>query len=129
MVRSSRRKRKCGFEWNAISSVPKDMDTLEEEESVNSLTIHGARYGKLRRLSTLSSDASASGIAIEDADSEERDTDHDSKDVKDSCEERVTGHILHSQELEDSLQEAAMCAYCLGGKLELWQDTRMRQEP
>ena len=53
-----------------------------------------------------------SGIAIEDADSEQRDTDHDSKDVNDSCEERVTGrHILHSQELEDSLQEAAMCAY------------------
>ena len=29
-----------------------------------------------------------SGIAIEDADSEERDTDHDSKDQTD-CEERV----------------------------------------
>ena len=39
---SSRRKRKRGFEWNAISSVPEDLDALEEEESVNSLTIHGA---------------------------------------------------------------------------------------
>ena len=51
---------------------------------------------------------------------EERDTDRDLKYVKDSCEERATGrHILHSQELDDSLQEAAMCVYCLDGKLEL----------
>ena len=28
---SSRRKRKRGFKWNAISSVPEDLDTLEEE--------------------------------------------------------------------------------------------------
>ena len=44
MGSSSRRKRKRGFEWNAISSLPEDLDTLEEEESVNSLTIHGASY-------------------------------------------------------------------------------------
>ena len=66
-----------------------------------------------------------SGIAIEEADFEERDTDHDSEDEMDSCEERVTvRHILHSQELEDSLQEDALCSYCLDGKLELWQDSR-----
>ena len=53
MGSSSRRKRKRGFEWNAISSVPEDSDTLEEEECVNSLNIHGASYRKLRRLSTL----------------------------------------------------------------------------
>ena len=41
---SSRRKRKRGFEWNAISSVPEDFETLGEEEFVNSLTIHGASY-------------------------------------------------------------------------------------
>ena len=41
---SSRRKRKRGFQWNAISSVPEDLDTLEEEESVNPLTIHEASY-------------------------------------------------------------------------------------
>ena len=29
---------------NAISSVPEDLDTLEEAESVNPLTIHGASY-------------------------------------------------------------------------------------
>ena len=52
----------------------------------------------------LSTSSDDSGIAIEDADSEERDTDHDSEDETDSCEERVTGrHILHLQELEDSL--------------------------
>ena len=44
MGSSSRRKRKRGFEWNAISSVPEDLDTLEEEESVNSLTLYGANY-------------------------------------------------------------------------------------
>ena len=45
----------------------------------------------------LSSSSGDSGIAIEDADSEERATDHDSEDETDSCEERVTGrHILHS---------------------------------
>ena len=59
-----------------------------------------------------------------------KDTNHDSKDVKDSCEERVTRRrIFHSHKLDDSLQEAAMCAYCLDGKLELWQDTRLQQEP
>ena len=90
------------------------MDTLEEEESENSLTINSASYRKLRLLSASSDD---SGIAIEDADSEKRDTDHDSEDETDSCEERVTGrHILHSQ-------EAAVCDYCLDGKLELWQDS------
>ena len=118
-------KRKRGFEWHEKSSVPEDMDTLEEEESENSLTIHSASYRKLRLLSTSSDD---SGIAIEDADSEESDTDHDSIDETDSCEEKVTGrHILHSQELEDSLQEAAVCAYCLDGKLELWQVSTRRQ--
>ena len=59
---------------------------------------------------------------------EERGTDNDSEDETDSCEEKVTGrHILHSQELEDSLQEAAVCAYRLDGKLELWQDSTRRQ--
>ena len=121
----SKRKRKRGFEWNEKSSVPEDLDTLKEEEPVNSPTIHSASYRKLRLLSTSSDD---SGIAIEDADSEERDTDHDSEDETDSCEERVTGrHVLHSQKLEDSLQEAAVCAYCFGGKLELWQDSTRRQ--
>ena len=59
-------------------------------------TIHGASYRKLRLLSTGSDD---SGIAIDDADFEERDTDHDSEDETDFC----------------------------GGKLELWQDRRRRQ--
>ena len=119
MGNRSKRKRKRGFEWHEKSSVPEDLDTLEEEESENSLTIHSASYRKLRLLSTSLDD---SGIAIEDADSEESDTDHVSEDETDSCEEKVTGrHILHSQELEDSLQEAAVCAYCLDGKLELWQ--------
>ena len=107
------------------SSVPEDLDTIEEEESEESSTIHSASYRKLRLLSTGSDD---SGISIGDADFEERDTDHDSEDETDSCEERVTGrHILHSQELEDILQEAAVCTYCLDGKLELWQDSRRRQ--
>ena len=45
----------------------------------------------------LSTSSDESGIAIEDADSEERDTGHDSEDKTDSCKERVTGrHILHS---------------------------------
>ena len=44
MGSSSRRKRKRGIEWNAISSGPEDVDTLEEEEYVNSLTIHEASY-------------------------------------------------------------------------------------
>ena len=102
------------------------MDTIEEEESEESPTIHSASYRKLRLLSTGSDD---SGIAIGDADFEERDTDHDSEDETDSCEERVTGrHILHSQELEDILeQKAAVGTYCLDGKLELWQDSRRRQ--
>ena len=56
-----------GFEWHEKSSVPEDLDTLEEEESENSLTIHSASYRKLRLLSTSSDD---SAIAIEDADSE-----------------------------------------------------------
>ena len=55
------------IEWHEKSSVPEDLDTLEEEESENSLTIHSASYRKLRLLSTSSDD---SGIAIEDADSE-----------------------------------------------------------
>ena len=125
MRNRSKRKRKRGFEWNEKSSVPEDLDTLEEEESENSPTIHSAIYRKLRLLSTSSDD---SGIAIEDADSGERDTDHDSEDETDSCEERVTGtHILHSQELEDNLQESAVFAYCLDGRLELWQDSTRRQ--
>ena len=118
--RRRKRKRKGSFEWAKISSVPED--TIEEEESP---TIHSASYRKLRLLTTGSDD---SEIAMGDADFEERDTDHDSEDETDSCEERVTGrHILHSQELEGSLQEAAVCAYCLDGKLELWQDSRRRQ--
>ena len=73
----SRRKRKRGFEWNEKSSVSEDLNTLEEEESENSLNIHSASYRKLRLLSTSSDD---SGIAIEYANREERDTDHDSED-------------------------------------------------
>ena len=95
-----KRERKRAFEWGKTSSVPEDLDTIEEEESEESPTIHSASYRKLRLLSTGSDD---SGIA----DFEETDTDHDSEEETDSCEERVTGrHILHSQELEDSLQEA-----------------------
>ena len=76
------------------------MYPYKEEDSENSQTIHSASYRKLKLLSASSDD---SGIAIGDADSEERDTDHDSKDQTD-CEERVTGRrILPSQELEDSL--------------------------
>ena len=119
MGSSCRRKRngKRAFEWGKTSSVPEDLDTIEEEESEESPTIHSASYRKLRLLSTGSDD---SGIAIGDADFEETDTDHDSEEETDSCEERVTGrHILHSQELEDSIQEAAVCAYCLDGELEL----------
>ena len=120
-----KRKRKRAFEWGKTSSVPEDLDTIEEEESEESPTIHSASYRKLRLLSTGSDD---SGIAIGDADFEGTDTDHDSEEETDSCEERVPGrHILHSQELEDSLQEAAVCAYCLDGKLELWQDRRRQQ--
>ena len=45
----------------------------------------------------MSASSDDSGIAIEDADSEERETDHDSEDETDSCEEMVTGrNILHS---------------------------------
>ena len=107
------------------SSVPEDLDAIEEE-SEESPTMHSASYRKLRLLSTGSDD---SGIAIGDADFRERDTDHDSEDETDSCEERVTGrHILHSQELENSFQEAAVCAYCLDGKLELWQNSRRRRD-
>ena len=90
----------------------KDLDISEEEETENSLTIHSAIYRKLILLTSNSDN----GIAIEDADSDERDTDHDSEDETDSCEERVTGrHILHSLELENSHQEAAVCAYSLDG--------------
>ena len=106
MGNRSKGKRKRGFEWNEKSFVPEDLDTLEEEESENSPTIHSASYRKLWLLSTSSDD---SGIAIEDVDSEERDTDHDSEDETDSCEERVTGrHILHSQELDDSLFKSSV---------------------
>ena len=34
------------------SSVPEDLDTIEEEESEESPTIHSASYRKLRLLST-----------------------------------------------------------------------------
>ena len=114
--------RKRVFEWEKTSSVPEDLDTIEDGESEKSPTIHSACCRKLRLLSTGSDD---SGIGIEDADFEEIDTDHDETD---SCGERVSGrHILHSQELEESLQKAAVCAYCLDGKLEQWQDSRRRQ--
>ena len=104
------------------SSVQEDLDTIEDGESEKSPTIHSACCRKLRLVNTGSDD---SGIGIEDADFEERDTDHDSEDKTDSCEERVSGrHILHSQELEDSLQKDAVCACCLDGKLEQWQDSR-----
>ena len=52
MGNRSKRMRKRGFEWNEKSSVPEDLDTLEEEESDNSPTIHSASYRKLRLLST-----------------------------------------------------------------------------
>ena len=71
--------------------MPEDLDIQEDEESENSLTIQSASYRKLRLLITSSDD---SGIAIEVANSEERDTDHD----------------------------------CFDWKLELWQDSRMRQD-
>ena len=53
-------KRKRAFEWGK-TSVPEDLDTIEEEESEKSPTIHSASYRKLRLLSTGSDD---SGIAI-----------------------------------------------------------------
>ena len=59
--RRRKRKRKWSFEWAITSSVPEDLDTIEEEESEESPTIHSARYRKLRLLSTSSDD---SGIAI-----------------------------------------------------------------
>ena len=96
-----------GVEWNELSSVSGDLDTLEEEESEYSLTIHSAIHRKLRLLSTNSDD---SGMGIEDPDSGEKSTDHDLEDETDSYEETLTErHILNSQELEDSLQEAAVC--------------------
>ena len=53
---------------------------------------------------------------------------HDSEDGTYSCEERLTGrHILHSQELEASTQEAPVCVYCLDRELELWQVGRGQQ--
>ena len=75
--------RKRVFEWEKTSSVPEDLDTIEDEESEKSPTIHSACYRKLRLLSTGSDD---SGIGIEDADFEERDTDLESEDETDSCE-------------------------------------------
>ena len=42
MGSSSRRKQTGRFEWNNIYSVPEDEDTLEEEESGDSLTVHSA---------------------------------------------------------------------------------------
>ena len=96
-----KRKRKRAFEWGKTSSVPEDLDTIEEEESEESPTIHSASYRKLRLLSTGSDD---SGIAI--GDFEETDTDHDSEEETDSCEERVTGrHILHSQNLKTAFRK------------------------
>ena len=56
-----RRKKKRRFEWNEISFVPEDLDTSEEEESEDSLTIHSASYIKLRLLISSSDDI---GIAI-----------------------------------------------------------------
>ena len=50
MGSNSRRKRK--FEWNEISLVPNDTDTLEEKETVDSLTVHSASYKNLRLMST-----------------------------------------------------------------------------
>ena len=50
-------------------------------------------------------------LTTEDADSEERDTGHDSSDSCNSRERVTGGHI------QDSLQEVAVCAYCLDGKL------------
>ena len=64
--------------------VPGDEDIVEEEESEDSLTIHSARY---RKLSLLSISADASGIAIAEADSEDRYTDQDPDDET----ERVKG--------------------------------------
>ena len=61
----SKRKRRTRFKWNITSSVPENMDTLEEEECEDSLTVQSASYRKLRPLS-ISSDNS--GVAIEDAD-------------------------------------------------------------
>ena len=85
------------FEWEKTSSVPEDLDTIEDGESEKSPTIHSDCCRKLGLLSTGSDD---SGIGIEDADFEVRETDHDLEDETDSCEERVSGrHILHSQEL------------------------------
>ena len=60
--RRRKRKRKGSFEWAITSSVPEDLDKIEEEESEESPTIHSASYKKLRLLSTSSDD---SGIAIE----------------------------------------------------------------
>ena len=102
--------RKRVFEWEKnIFCTRRFGCTIEDEESEKSPTIHSACYRKLRLLSTGSDDSS---IGIEDADFEERDTDHDSEDETDSCEERVSGrHILHSQELEDRIQKAAVCPY------------------
>ena len=48
----TKRKRKRGFEWHEKSSVPEDLDTLEEEESENSLraipfkNVVGGRNGR-----------------------------------------------------------------------------------
>ena len=59
-----KRKRKRAFEWEKTFSLPEDrcLDTIEEEES----------------------GSDDSGIAIGDADFDERDTDHDSEVETDS---------------------------------------------
>ena len=67
--RRRKRKRKGSFEWTKTSSVPEDLDTIEEEESEESPTIHSGSYRKLRLLSTGSDDG---GIAIGDANFEKK---------------------------------------------------------
>ena len=64
-----RRKRKRRFEWTS---------TLEEEKSKDSLTIHSGSFRKLCFLCVCSDDT---GKAIEDADHEERDTDHEMRQI------------------------------------------------
>ena len=63
--------RKRVFEWEKTSSVPENLDTIEDGESEKSPTIHSACCRKLRLVSTGSDD---SGIGIEDADFEDRET-------------------------------------------------------
>ena len=67
----------------------------------DSLTIHSASCRKLTLLNTSSDN---SGIAS-NMQTLRKDTDPDSEDETDSCDERVTERKnLNSQELEDSLQ-------------------------